>query len=431
MLVIGEKIFFKIKPKYFEKIFNVDKQSIFIKAFLLSLIFQMLAIGKYIDNSILSAYSPDYTDSIEYVQIASIWGELGFNQAFSDLWRMPGYPALILVLQNIIPQAPYLAIRIVQLILIAVTSGIFGRILINFFSKKITILFIILYITLPIWFFTLPLIPESFVIFFMILIVYTLLKSLSLHNPKDSIFLGILIALATYFKPNSIILIFPVLLAIISKTKDKIFIKVLVVVTTAILGLTPWLYFTKSVDPNFSGLTSTQGINLYIGTGMSLSYDGSALMNSAVRCSVDPISNPQDNFNTLGLSSNRIEQSSQLTNKSVQIWKERPANQLCFSFYKILRAYGLIADSWTKYVMGVFHFISFLSAILILNSARFRYFGVFAIGIFSILAVQAAVFQSDHRFIFVITPPVSLIVIAMAIRHRIQNRKFPIKVENH
>jgi hypothetical protein len=63
--------------------------------FFFSSVVQLFTIGKYIDNSIISDYSPLAVDADSYVKLAINWSSQGFTETFFDLHRTPGYPAVI------------------------------------------------------------------------------------------------------------------------------------------------------------------------------------------------------------------------------------------------------------------------------------------------------------------------------------------------
>ena len=113
---------------------------------LLDLIVQFALIGKYLDNSILSPYMPTALDSAEYVERAQVWQADGFTQAFGDAFRMPGYPLVILIMRSIVPAAPYLGVRLLQFVAIAVSVGMIKIILEKFVSRSTAIVASAIYI---------------------------------------------------------------------------------------------------------------------------------------------------------------------------------------------------------------------------------------------------------------------------------------------
>ena len=64
-------------------------------SFTFSFLVQIAMIGKYLDNSIVSANAPLAIDANDYVLLATNWANQGFSQAFFNAHRTPGYPAII------------------------------------------------------------------------------------------------------------------------------------------------------------------------------------------------------------------------------------------------------------------------------------------------------------------------------------------------
>jgi hypothetical protein len=86
----------------------------------LGLFLHLALIGKHLDNSVISSYMPTAQDAQDYADRARSWQSDGFTEAFSDAYRLPGYPFLILVMQFLMPSNPYLGIRLLQLLAVAI-----------------------------------------------------------------------------------------------------------------------------------------------------------------------------------------------------------------------------------------------------------------------------------------------------------------------
>lgn len=376
---------------------------------------QLIIIGKHLDNSIMSAYAPTSIDALEYSELAEIWKTEGFYAAFSDLWRMPGYPALILIMTLLFPSFPFLAMRILHLLALAISVAMIKIILDRKVRPGVSIFLTIIYIFLPLWHFVPVLIAESLTSFFFVCLLYVLasIKSKKL-SPYQIIQIATLIAIETYLKPNLIYLVFPVSFFLMFKLGSKLKITLPSLVLVVVIFLIPWLIFAKSAQPGFRGLTTTFGVNTYIGTGMFLNYDGSVLAKSAIRWRVDPNSNPGDVFVFNPLLT-RVEQNTMLTSKSIQIWKDRPLREIAFGFNKVLIAFGLLSNSVIHHILGLLSLLSVVSA-LVLVKARFSHpWGWLLLSTSSILALQSFFLQADRRFVFPILFPLSVIVIGLMI----------------
>lgn len=376
---------------------------------------QLIVIGKHLDNSIMSAYAPTSIDALEYSELAEIWKTEGFYAAFSDLWRMPGYPALILIMTLLFPSFPFLAMRILHLLALAISVAMIKIILDRKVRPSVSTFLTVIYIFLPLWHFVPVLIAESLTSFFFVCLLYVLasVKSKKLST-YQIIQIATLIAIETYLKPNLIYLVFPVSFFLMFKLGSNLKITLPSLILVLVIFLIPWVIFAKSAQPEFRGLTTTFGVNTYIGTGMFLNYDGSVLAKSAIRWRVDPNNNPGDVFVFDPLLT-RVEQNTMLTSKSIQIWKDRPLREIAFGFNKVLIAFGLLSNSAIHHVLGLLSLLSIVSALVIVK-ARFSHpWGWLLLSTSSILALQSFFLQADRRFVFPILFPLSVIVIGLMI----------------
>ncbi len=376
---------------------------------------QLILIGKHLDNSIMSAYAPTAVDASEYSELTEIWKAEGFYAAFSDLWRMPGYPALIMIMKLIFPSFPFLAMRILQLLALAISVAMIKIILDRKVRPSVSIFLTVMYILLPLWHFVPVLIAESLTSFFFVCLLYVLasIKSKRL-TPNQIIQIAALIAIETYLKPNLIYLILPVAIFLMFKLGSNLKIVLPSLILVVAIFLSPWLIFAKSAQPGFRGLTTTFGVNTYIGTGMFLNYDGSVLAKSAVRWRVDPNNNPGDVFGFDPLLT-RVEQNTMLTAKSIQIWKERPLREIAFGFNKVLIAFGLLSNSAIHHILGLLSLFSIVSALALVKARFSQPWGWLLLSTSSILALQAFFLQADRRFVFPILFPLSVIVLGLMI----------------
>lgn len=178
--------------------------------------------------------------------------------------------------------------------------------------------------------------------------------------------------------------------------------------------LSPWVLFVNDSQPGFFGLTTNSGINLYVGTGMVLSYDESLLAKSAIKWRVDPRNNPSDIKVSATAGSPAI-QNSKFTDKALQIWKERPLREIGYGIDKTLIAFGFKSNSVTDYVYGLFNALSLISAALLIRSRTFRVWGVTTLITALVLASQAAVFQADRRFVVPVLFPFAIVCLGIVL----------------
>ena len=386
-----------------------------VAGFFISLIVQIIAIGEYLNNAILSDISPLAIDAYQYVEYATSWRNEGFTEAFSDLARTPGYPALIFIFTLIFPSTPYLAMKIFQLILVGLSVGVLSSIISRYFKGKTTVLYSLLMSLIPIWYFTPQLLAES-VCFFLITIIILLLQYLAVSKNyiKIVIAISIIFALMVYLKPNNIIFVLFILISFIILDPKKFIQYISLYLSVLFVILLPWFIHAEESQGEFFSLTNSKGVSLYIGTGMpSGQSTNQVLVDSAKKWRVS------EEFNTL----DAVEFDSTITSqqmdklwgeKALKIWKKRPLQQIGFSTDKILIAFGLKTNSLKDLALGIYNLIGLLSASLILHKKEFHNVGAQTLIIAALLAIQAALFQVDRRFIISILPPLASVSIFLA-----------------
>ena len=397
--------------------FGIFLRNSTITIVLLDLFVQFLLIGKYLDNSVISAYAPTATDAGDYARRAQAWQTDGFDKAFGDAYRMPGYPLIILIMSFLVPAAPYLGVRLLQMCALAVSAGVIKVILEKYVSARVALLASCLYILLPIWHFVPALLAESLSLVVVVAIIFILS---SLNRARISwqqiVKISILIAVATYLKPNNLILLIVVFGFLIFTLKARIIKSLSSIVLIVILLLSPWVLFANHTQPSFFGLTTNSGGNLYIGTGMVLSYDESKLAKSAIKWKVDPRNNPTDIFvDVAGQSS--AQANSMMTKKAIQIWKKRPLREIGYGIDKILIAFGLKSNASADYIFGLFSVFSLIAGALLFKWRTFRAWGFTMLITALLLAFQAAIFQADRRFVVPVLFPLATVCIGIVLGH--------------
>jgi hypothetical protein len=391
--------------------------------FVSSLLIQMLFIGKYLDNSIISAYAVTAVDAADYANRAQIWRSSGFASAFSDAYRMPGYPSFILVLSFLFPSHTFLALKILQMFGLALSTVMIKIILEKLVSTRWSLVGSAFFALLPIWHFTPIVLAESFTSTFFIVLVFTLSGITEKGPTKERIFIiSVLITILTFLKPNNLLLIIPVLVFLYFKVRHGALRSVGLVIALFVLWLAPWIGYASNSNPGFHGLTTNSGINLYIGTGMIVSYDGGVLSAAAIKRGVDPKSNMDDVVNLSdGLSPVQVNQVFQ--DRAVEIWRERPIKVFLYGLEKVLIAFGFKANSHLDYLLGIFHLGALIAGAILLKFPNYRIWGTSLLITFFVLAAQAAIFQADRRFIVPVFSSIAVINIILVLSLLSINRR--------
>lgn len=397
------RFFLRIKP-----------QAEFVLISGLSMLLQMIILGKYLTNTVLSSFLPSASDAEDYLGRARIWSTIGFSAAFEDLWRMPGYPAVIVMMQAVFPSFPFLALRLLQMLAIAISVGLIKLTLDRLVSRNLSLIFSVFFLFLPTWYFSPLLLPESLTTLTFTSILYCLstIKSKSV-KPLQIVLISLLLALSVYLRPNLIFLVLPIIIFLFFKIQARKIELISIFIFLLFVFLSPWLTFTKTQHPGFIGLTSNLGINAYIGTGMVLNYDGGILSSSAMHWGVDPKSHPNDLID-LDPTLPRVEQSKILTEKAVEIWRERPLKQIGYGVDKFLIAFSLKGTSTASWFLAVFVLSSFFSSFRVMAEQHSRAWGGLYITTILLLATQAFFLQADRRYVFPTLFPLALVCLALA-----------------
>ena len=356
----------------------------------LGLFLHLALIGKHLDNSVISSYMPTAQDAQDYADRARSWQSDGFTESFSDAYRLPGYPFLILVMQFLMPSNPYLGVRLVQLLAVAISTGMIKVTIERFVPRWAAILTALVYVVLPIWHFVPVLLAESFTSFIVVALIFKLRSVGEIGLGRWAVItLSILIAAGVYLKPNNLLLLFFVCVFLFAKLKMNSIRNISTISLAVFILLSPWLFFASNAQPGFHGLTTNSGANLYVGTGMIIAYDEGILSKSAIKWRVDPRNNPKDLIE-LDPKVSPAQQNSELTKKSLEIWKERPLQEIGYGFDKVLIAFGIKGNSTFDYILGLFSLISLLSGIILLRFREHRAWGIALLVTFISLALQAA-----------------------------------------
>ena len=397
-----------------------------VAVIIFDILVQLILIGKFLDNSVISSYAPTAADAGDYTNRAELWKNQGFVEAFDDAFRMPGYPSIILLMSYVVPFAPNLAVRILQMFAVALSVGLIKIVLQKIVSLRISLLGSVLYILLPIWHFVPILIAEALTSVIVVVIIWLLTFGHNLEFTKLLILkISTFIAIAVYLKPNNFLLIFSVIGFIVFSKSSHPFRNTAKLFSITLLTLLPWIFFASNSQPGFIGLTTTFGSNLYVGTGMHLDYNGDILSQSAIRWKVDPKSNPSDVIDdeTVGTPA---ELDALYKHKAIEIWGKRPLNVLGFGIDKTLIAFGIKANSAPDHIFGIFSVLALFGSLILLRTPALRPWGSATLFMMLGLAAQAFMFQADRRFVVPVFLPFATVCLGIVLGNIPQiNRRKP------
>jgi hypothetical protein len=273
------------------------------------------------------------------------------------------------------------------------------------------------------------LLAESFTSFIVVALIFKLRSVGEIGLGRWAVItLSILIAAGVYLKPNNLLLLFFVCVFLFAKLKKNSIRNISTISLAVFILLSPWLFFASNAQPGFHGLTTNSGANLYVGTGMIIAYDEGILSKSAIKWKVDPRNNPKDLIE-LDPEVSPEQQNSELTIKSLEIWKKRPLQEIGYGFDKALIAFGIKGNSTFDYSLGLFSLISLLSGIILLRFREHRAWGITLLVTFISLALQAAIFQADRRFVIPVLFPFATVCLGLTIG-RFSGRNFKLILRN-
>jgi hypothetical protein len=379
-----------------------------------SVLVQMVFVGTFLDNSVISSYAPTATDAADYKSRALLWQSQGFGAAFNDASRMPGYPFALYISQVVFFNYSNLIIRILQLVLVAISAGIIKLVLEKYVPRELAVLGGALFGLLPIWHFVPILIGETFIAVIATVSIYLLTK---LHDgvlTRNIILcLSLCVTMATYIKPNNFLLIIPIFGFLLFSKNSNPIKSISKIFTIVLLLLLPWLVFANTAQPGFLGLTTGSGVNAYTGTGMILEYNQGFLSRSAIKWRVDPKNNITDSIQNTG-SLTPAEMNSVYSQKSIEIWKKRFGRQLGFGIDKVKFAFSVSSDSKFESLIGFFNLVAFTAGLILLKFRDLRSWGGALLLLTVTLALQAIVFQADRRFVVTIFFPFAAVCLGLA-----------------
>jgi hypothetical protein len=390
--------------------------------FITSVLYQIILLKNFMNNEITTKFYPLGSDADDYAALASVWKDEGFFIAFNELLRAPGFPAIIFMVGIIFPDNTFFVLRILQLTSIALTVVMINKILELHIPKSQAYIFSLIYLVLPIWYFVPAILAESFTTFFFTLLLYyiSLSRTNKYHLPNYLIISGCL-AILIYLKANSVLLVIPVLYFAIHKIKIKKFFHLFSILVLLMFLMLPWMIYAKTTQGSFLPLTNTSGYALYYGTGMIVKGDP-ILKQAATENRVNSESNIEDLL-VFDEPITASEMSKIYTNKTIEIWSERPLNQFLFGLQKIMINFGFIVRNSYEYFLGFFSLITIIASLSLIKQKKHLDWAFTFIIYFFCQSFQAMIFFSEKRYLIPTFIPISIIVLSLAVSKLIRSWK--------
>jgi hypothetical protein len=298
---------------------------------------------------------------------------------------------------------------------VAFSAGLIKIVLQKYVPLRVALLASTLYIFLPLWHFVPVLIAEALTSVAVVILIYLLASA---HNKEISLTLilklSTCVAVATYLKPNNLLLLISVFGFIIFSKNSHPVKNISKITFFSFLMLLPWMIFASVSQPGFVGLTTNSGANMYVGTGMVLDYDQGVLSRSAIKWKVDPKNNPLDLITSATIQT-PAKLNAMYTHKAIQIWEKRPQRQIGYGIDKVLIAFGIKSNSRSDQVLGLFSLLALLGSLILIRRPTSRAWGFTLIFTVLGLAFQAVIFQSDRRFVVPVLFPFATVCLGMTL----------------
>lgn len=393
-------------------------------------ILQLMLFQKGIDNNPVNSYSPSSVDAYGYVSRAQDLSlKKGLTHVFQDGFRMPGYPVFLSLFYNISPLPLYHA-RIFQMGISALLIFFAFLTFIKIFQSEPPAIWasFVIFCWFPFYYFSPILIAESCSLFLYSCLIFVLTQ-VKTKLDTWSITLPILLALLVYFKPNHILIFIPVLAFIWCKfktTKKSLLVYLCIMM---ILFLLPWTLFLsiKNNSPVF--LSTTLGINLYLGTGVETNFELSSnqkilptLVAKHWNLESDSIKKNTQN-EVVGMTV--LEQDRYLKQIAKEIWQLRPLDNCIYGVAKIFHGFGFSMRGLKDFIQILLLVTSALFSLYLWNKNQWMEWCIFYWTTFTLTSIQLFFFLPDQRFKIVIFDLPALILILMGIYSLIYHQRKP------
>lgn len=425
-----------------------------------SLASHVVRFGRFTESTIITSYAPASNDPVDYATRAQVWARQGdFASAFEDAYRVPGYPAYLWPFLKLTAD-PFRSARLFQLGLSAllpvamlwlgcvIGSTQMGRRALRVFDGQSSnassagrsgadadssfLLGLVAggltLVWAPLSYFAPILVPETLSLLCLVLLMGTMaFASTGRGATKAALTIAVLLAVLIYLKPNHVLLLPPILAFMLYRHWSDSMVRKLALMVPVVAGtvalVAPWSWFASASTGMFVPLSTTQGLNLYLGVGIPAPNKAETGLHDTVARQFKLQDAARDAEVTQQAQAISVPESHRFYQSvAVAAWKERPLATAAYGLAKVAHSFGGSCRGMKDFVLGGHSVFVVLGAVWLWRQRVRREWCVFWAVSVVFSAAQAFAFLPNIRFKTVFVDLQATLILAMAVEHWWQMR---------